>query len=73
MRINSLLAIVLLLPAIAFGENCQIPAYEPFAPKNISAATSPEQMAIEVQMQPVASLRMPAGFSRLGSMPYGSM
>lgn len=73
MRINSLLAIVLLLPAIAFGGNCQIPAYETFTPETTSAAASPELRAIEVQMQPVASLRMPAGFSSLGSMPYGSM
>lgn len=73
MRIKSLLATALLLPALAFGADCQVPAYEAFAPHQGGTAATPELTAVEVQMQPVASLKVPAGFARMGSMPYGSM
>lgn len=52
---------------------CKAPQFETFAQQQISADNNAHLTSIEVEMQPVATLRMPSGFTKLGSLPYGSV
>lgn len=59
------------LPAVALAGTCAVPAFEEFVSDD--AMFDPAVPALQVDMQPVASLRIPAGFSRVGALPAGSI
>jgi len=70
MDVRNLFAVLLLLPSLA-GAVCDAPPFEPFTQKTANGDAS-ALTAVEIQMQPVATLRIPEGFAKLGAMPHGS-
>lgn len=62
----------LLAPSKATASACEPPHFEPFQPAAVQQ-TNPELIATAFAMQPVATLRIPLGFSDWGVFPYGSV
>lgn len=58
-------------PVVAMAAACPVPAFEAFAPND--AVIDPTAPTLRVDMQPVASLKIPSGFSRVGALPVGSI
>ncbi len=61
-----------LFPAAALASTCNVPAFETFIPK-VTSRPGAEAPYIELGMEPVARLRIPGGFTRWGTLPYGSV
>lgn len=59
------------LPAVALAGTCAAPAFEEFIPDQ--AMSDPAGPSLQVDMQPVGSLKIPAGFTRIGALPAGSI
>lgn len=59
-------------PVVAAAAACEPPQFEPFRPEAVGQ-TAPDLVAVAFAMQPVATLRIPSGFSKLGAFPYGSV
>lgn len=70
MYLRNLLATILLLPTLGLAAACKVPPFDTFVAQKI---TNNDLASVEVEMQPVATLLMPSGFSKLGSFPYGSI
>lgn len=64
-------AVFLFLPAVSPAGNCIVPAFGNFAPSNVPGHSG--NLPLQVDMQPVAQLRIPAGFSKVGALPGGSI
>lgn len=64
-------AALLFLPAVSSAGNCNVPAFETFSVSN--APGSSENLPLQVDMHPVAKLRMPSGFSRIAVLSYGGI
>lgn len=71
MRLAALL-FPLFQPFAVLASACDVPKFETFAPARIKQH-DPSLVAVEYMMQPVASLRIPAGFSKMGSASYGTV
>lgn len=57
-------ALLLSLPLASWGQACAVPRFEPFRAPSL---TPQDQVgALEISMRPFASLRVPAGFARIG-------
>lgn len=50
---------------------CKVPAFEDFAAKKARGGSMPDSVLVE--MQPVAELRIPSGFTKVGALPDGSV
>lgn len=74
MKFRQHLAILALLlwPLFAIGAACEVPHFENFIPEAVKRP-DPRLTAIEIGMQPVATLRIPDGFTKWGSLPDGSI
>jgi len=65
------LAAFLFLPTLSNAQTCDVPAFEAFAVPDASGSS--EKPALQIDMHPVAQLRIPTGFSRIGALPGGSV
>lgn len=63
-------AAFLFLPTVSSAGKCNVPAFEKFTLSN--APGSSENLPLQIDMQPVAQLRIPTGFSKIGALPSGS-
>lgn len=72
MHIRAVLAAIFLIPSLAYASTCEVPEFESFEQHEV-VADGPYWAAVEVKMQPVATLSIPTGFSKMGAMPYGSV
>lgn len=70
MRHKSILLAFLLLPGIAVAAVCSVPQFDNF---NTRASGGSVAESLLVEMQPVATLRIPSGFSKIGVLPNGSL
>lgn len=70
MRHKSAFVAFLLAPSIALAATCSVPEFETFAAV-ANSASEPESVLVE--MQPVATLRVPSGFAKIGILPNGSL
>lgn len=66
-----LLAMVLFSPGILLADSCRVPVFDEFV--RPSMAGKLETPSLQVEMQPVAYLNIPAGFSRIAALPSGSI
>ncbi|MGH8085894.1 MAG: hypothetical protein ACREPV_11540 [Lysobacter sp.] len=73
MKIKLVLAAIFLIPSLALASPCEAPEFEPFVQHEDSGGENPYWAAVEVNMQPVATLSVPTGFSKMGGLPYGSI
>ena len=64
-------AALLFLPTFSSAGKCNVPVFETFAVSN--APGSSENLPLQIDMQPVAKLRIPSGFSKIGVLPEGSI
>lgn len=64
-------AALLFLPTVSSAGNCNVPVFEPFAVSN--APGSSENLPLQIDMQPVAKLRIPSGFSKIVALPEGGI
>ncbi|KAA3651796.1 MAG: hypothetical protein DWQ11_13420 [Proteobacteria bacterium] len=62
----------MLVPLMATAETCEVPRFTEFVPGAMGQAQN-ERFSVELAMQPVAIFRIPAGFSKWGSQPHGSV
>lgn len=62
----------LLSPMIALAAACDAPRFTAFVPGPFAQAPQ-DLVAVELAMQPVATLRLPAGFAKWGSQPHGAV
>ena len=69
-RVTLLLA-ALIWPHMATAAVCNVPRFEPFDAAAVMH-TRPDLVAVRFAMLPVATLRIPAGFAKLGAFPHGS-
>lgn len=72
-RVYRTLALVafLCLPTVSSAGNCNVPAFEKFVLSNVPESS--ERLPLKVDMQPVAQLRIPTGFYKIGILPGGSI
>lgn len=61
-----------LWPAASVAALCDAPHFETFRPASVQN-NRPDLVAVEYAAQPVATLRIPSGFSKWGAFPYGSV
>lgn len=71
MELKLLLSTLLLLPSIAAASACHPPQFEDFAADKVKHDSKPYTLLVE--MQPVAELRIPSEFSKVGVLPNGSV
>jgi hypothetical protein len=64
-------AVFLIFPMVSFAGNCKPPRFEELGLS--SEASSLEKLPLQIDMQPVAELRIPTGFSKIGALPNGSI
>lgn len=62
------LAASLLFAAPSSAGNCNVPVFEKFEPTKGS-----QNLSLQVDMQPIAQLKIPTGFSKIGALPEGSI
>lgn len=55
----------------AASDSCEVPKFEEFATNGAIVSAVSDYLLVE--MQPVAVLRVPSGFSKIGAMPNGSI
>lgn len=58
-------------PAVSPAGSCIVPVFENFAPSNVAGRSA--NLSLQIDMQPVAQLRLPSGFSKIGALPGGSI
>jgi hypothetical protein len=64
-----LVAGLILSPGFAFAGGCRAPSFDDFTASTAAVPTE----NLRVTMQPVAELRIPTGFSKVGALPSGSI
>lgn len=64
-------AALLFLPAVSSAGYCNVPAFEAFAVSNAPGGS--ENLPLQVDMHPVARLRIPSGFSKIAVLPEGGI
>lgn len=62
---------LIVFPILVLAQGCDVPAFEEFARSN--ARESSENLPLAIDMRPIAQLRIPSGFSRIGVLPSGSI
>lgn len=74
MKTKSSFCILLLIlkPLFAFASACDVPKFDNFAPGSFRE-TRPDMTASELGMQPIANFRIPTGFLKWGTSPYGGV
>lgn len=70
MFIKLLPCTAILVPLVAYANACVPPEFETFVTRIDNAFLSD---AVEIEMQPVATLRIPSGFTKVGAMMDGSL
>lgn len=72
-RVRSILLLLFFLQSFGVSAAvCEVPKFETFDPAS-TPRNRPDLVAVEYVMQPIASFRIPSGFSKQGSFPYGSV
>jgi hypothetical protein len=54
-----------------FAGTCDVPAFDDLILSKVQ--NNPESLPLKIDMQPIAQLRIPAGFSKVGTLPGGSI
>lgn len=64
-------AAFLLLPSFSSAGDCNVPVFKGVVLSNVQGGS--ENLSLQIEMQPVARLRIPTGFSKVGVLPSGSI
>ena len=64
-------AVFLFWHAVSSAVSCNVPVFDRFVLSNV--AGNSDNLPLQIDMQPVAQLRMPTGFLKIGVLPSGSI